>query len=381
MNDREAYLILNALGGIGPIRMEALLNEVPSAADIFHQSETVLSAIPGITAPLVHKIKHWNEFFNLDAELRMMERGGVTLLTREDDAYPSCLKEIHNAPVCLYVRGVIPREITARGIAMVGTRNISHYGEAMARQLAESAAFAKWVVVSGLAVGVDTVVHRSTVNAGGKTVAVLGGGLARLHPQENLRLARDIITTGGAVISEYPMTMSPTRNTFPMRNRIISGLTLGTIVIEAGLNSGSLITAAQAVEQGRRIFAVPGNVNTQNSNGCNDLIRKGAVLIENFDHVLEEFDFLPGFDSRSTATDLHETNVFDNDEVFNEDGGIPASPVQNACTEALRKGDLSLEQLSQTTGFPAGELMSALIALEILHSVKRNLDGTFHRIR
>lgn len=392
MTELEACVVLNMISGIGPVRISALLEFCGSAAAIFQTPEQDLRRIPGISAALASKIVHWEEETDLKRELKLAERGGVKLLIRSSEEYPSCLREIHDAPVCLYVRGTIPPEINQRSIAMVGTRNISHYGERMARFLAEAAAFSGWVVVSGLAVGIDTVVHRATVNAGGKTIAVLGGGLARLHPQENLPLAKDIIAGGGAVISEFPMTFSPTRHTFPVRNRIISGLSQGTIVIEAGINSGSLITAAHAVEQGRRLFAVPGNVDTNSACGCNALIRNGAVLTENFDHVLEEFDFLPGFDSIGHGGLLREDSAVpgdqpaglsfpDTDAGEEEEDGIGLGPAAVAVLSSLSKGDRSIDALSVETGLSAQEILSATIALEIVTRVRRNPDGTFRKVR
>ncbi len=373
------------LSGIGPARLSAWRESLDSLADLFTLSPEDLLRFPGCGETLANRILHWQEQVDLEKELKLIERGGVTLLIQSDPDYPAVLKEIHDAPLCLYVRGKLPPELNERGIAMVGTRNATHYGENMGRRLAESAAYAGWVVVSGLAVGVDTIVHRSTVNAGGKTVAVLGSGLARLHPQENLQLARDMIAGGGAVISEFPMTMSPTRHTFPMRNRIISGLSQGTIVVEAGLNSGSLITAALAIEQGRRIFAVPGNADTGIASGCNAMIRKGAVLVENFEHVLEEFDFLPGFDSVHPGLALREDSVMPEQPLWGADSGENPesllSPAASAMLEALKKEDMSLETLAITTGETAQELMAAAIALEIMNRIKRNTDGTYRRLR
>ncbi len=386
MNEREAFLILNMLSGIGPARLASWQELLSGITELFSLSEQKLQQLPGCGESLAHKILHWNEYVDLDKELKLIERGGVNLLIQSDPEYPENLKAIHDAPVCLYVRGTLPAELNRRAIAMVGTRNATHYGGNMGRRLAESAAYAGWVVVSGLAVGIDTIVHRATVNAGGKTVAVLGGGLARLHPQENLQLARDMIAAGGAVISEFPMTMSPARHTFPMRNRIISGLTQGTIVVEAGLNSGSLITAALAIEQGRRIFAVPGNVDTGTASGCNAMIRKGAVLVENFEHVLEEFDFLPGFDSIHPGLVLREESPMPDLPVWGaeesrEPEEFSLGAVADAILSALKKEDMTLENLALATGESAQELMSAAIALEIMNRIKRNPDGSFRRLR
>lgn len=393
MTDREAYIVLNLLSGIGPARLDALLALSPDAAGIFELPESELLRVPGIGEALAWKIRHWQTEVDLGRELQLVERGKVDLIVRPDAAYPTLLKTIHDAPICLYVRGKLPESAEPHSLAMVGTRNASHYGEVMARHFAEGAAFAGWVTVSGLAVGIDTIVHRATVQAGGKTVAVLGGGLARLHPQENLGLARDIIEKGGAVISEFPMTFSPTRHTFPMRNRIISGLSQATLVIEAGLNSGSLITAAHAVEQGRNVFAVPGNADSNQSRGCNELIRKGAVLVETFEHVLQEFDFLPGFngivpnllreDSVLPEAGLLLTDANTETPESPTDAVSPISfgPAADAVLEALKKGDATIDSLANVTGFPANELMSAVTALEIVCSIQRNQDGTFRRLR
>ena len=384
MTDHQAYIILNLLNGIGPARANALIEFCGSPAEIFKLSVQDLTRIRGISESLAEKLLAWEKTTPYDKEMEMAENGGVTLLTPADDDYPQPLREIHDAPLCLYVRGVIPPEITQRSIAMVGTRNTSVYGAGMARHLAESAGYAGWVTVSGLAVGIDTIVHRATLDAGGKTIGVLGGGLARFHPQENIPLARDIVAHGGAVITEFPMTFTPSRHSFPMRNRIISGLSLGTLVVEAGVNSGSLITAAQAIEQGKRVFAVPGEADASGSNGCNALIRKGAVLVENFDHILEEYEFLPGF-QQDFASMLREEGAEDYDATATgteEDDLCALSSVDAKILDVLRENDsLSLEQITIQTDLPAPEVMASLVALEILRRIKKLPNGLYQRVR
>ena len=384
MTDHQAYIILNLLNGIGPARANALIEFCGSPADIFKLSVQDLTRIRGISESLAEKLLAWEKTTPYDKEMEMAENGGVTMLTPADDDYPQPLREIHDAPLCLYVRGTIPPEITQRSIAMVGTRNTSVYGAGMARHLAESAGYAGWVTVSGLAVGIDTIVHRATLDAGGKTIGVLGGGLARFHPQENIPLARDIVANGGAVITEFPMTFTPSRHSFPMRNRIISGLSLGTLVVEAGVNSGSLITAAQAIEQGKRVFAVPGEADASGSNGCNALIRKGAVLVENFEHILEEFEFLPGFQQdfasmlREEGAEDYDANVTGTDE----DDLCALSSADTKILDVLRENDsLSLEQITIQTELPASEVMASLVALEILRRIKKLPNGRYQRVR
>ncbi len=394
MTEHEAYILLNmAAGNLSGVRFYALLQNFGSLRAVFEASEKDLVQVPGISSALAAKIVNGQKTFDLEQELRLAERAGVSVITLEDDTYPELLREINNPPLCLYVRGTLPRNLAERSIAMVGTRNISQYGAKMARHLAESAAYCKWTTVSGIAVGVDTVVHQATVDAGGATIAVLGGGIAHFHPQENLKLAREILQTGGAVISEYPMHFIPTRYSFPQRNRIISGLTMGTVVIEAGLNSGSLITAACALEQNRHVFAVPGQADHENANGCNELIRKGATLVERFEHILEAFEFLPGFSAATVCREEKEETNSDNQSTSDdspfaspEDQQQEADLLQLSDTDlrilnALKSGPKSIDAISNATGLSASEIMSAVIALELLSRIHKRKDGAFERVR
>lgn len=377
MTDREAYIILNMLSGIGPARLSMLLNFCGSPSEIFSQDRKSLSSIQGISASLAEKICEWEKHVDLNAELTLAERGGVRIITRGEEGYPELLSEIHDAPICLYIRGELPENISRSSLAIVGTRNMTTYGQRMARHLAEAAAFSGWTVVSGLAYGVDAVAHQAVLDAGGKTVAVLGGGLARVQPQEHLPLARDI-SASGAVISEFPMEFSPTRHSFPMRNRIISGLSKATLVIEAGRNSGSLITAAAALEQGRTVFAVPGQADNPQASGCNQLIRQGAVLAETFDHILEEFDFLPGFSPKGENMICEETP---GDSFFDNSSEISMTADNMKILEFLNRGDAFPDAIAENTGIPAGEIIGDLISLELLRKVKKTSSGAYHRLR
>jgi len=381
VNDHDGCIVLNMLSGIGGSRANALIEFCGSVSAIFESDAASLSRIRGISENLADRILSWRDHVELDRELEIARNGGVTILCRTDDEYPAALRELRDAPLCIYIRGALPPDLSVRSLSIVGTRNASNYGARMARHLSEAAAFGGWTTISGLAIGIDTIVHQATVDAGGKTVAVLGGGLAKLHPAENLDLARAIIRTGGAVISEFPMTTVPTRHTFPMRNRIIAGLSCGTLVVEAGVNSGSLITAAQALEQGRHVFAVPGEADNPSAAGCNTLIKQGAKLVMNFDDVLDEFDFLPGFH----PSELHETPAAFNisgtgadaddsdDSMFSED--------EKAILDALKPGPANVDAISESTGVAPSVVISTMIGLEILHRVRKNPDGTYSRKR
>ena len=381
MNDHDGCIVLNMLSGIGGSRANALIEFCGSVSAIFESDAASLSRIRGISENLADRILSWRDHVELDRELEIARNGGVTILCRTDDEYPAALRELRDAPLCIYIRGALPPDLSTRALSMVGTRNASNYGARMARHLAEAAAFGGWTTISGLAVGIDTIVHQATVDAGGKTVAVLGGGLAKLHPVENLDLARAIIRTGGAVISEFPMTTVPTRHTFPMRNRIIAGLSCGTLVVEAGVNSGSLITAAQALEQGRHVFAVPGEADNPSAAGCNTLIKQGAKLVMNFDDVLDEFDFLPGFH----PSELHESpaafNVSGDGEAADETDDSMFSDDEKAILDALKSGPANVDAISESTGVAPSVVISTMIGLEILHRVRKNPDGTYSKKR
>ena len=375
MTNQEACVILNLLSGIGPARLASLLAFCGEPAEIFRTSRQDLASVQGISEAMDEKISDWEKYVDLSRELDLAKRGGVEIITRGDEDYPELLSQIHDPPICLYVRGKIPAGISSHSLAIVGTRAVTSYGQRMARHLAEAAAYSSFTVVSGLAYGVDVIAHQAALDAGGETVSVLGGGLARIQPQEHVPLAREI-AHHGAVISEFPMEFSPTRHSFPMRNRIISGLCRGTLVIEAGLNSGSLITASFALEQGRMVFAVPGQADNPQAAGCNRLIRQNAVLTETFDDILEEFDFLPGFGRNESM--LQEDGIDDFFSDTDQEGAVSSEAA--AILEFLQKGDAAVDEISAALDLPAGEISASLIGLELLRRVKKN-GLIYHRVR
>lgn len=376
MTNQEACIILNLISGIGPARMASLLAFCGEPAEIFRTSRQDLASVQGISEAMAEKITGWEKYVDLQRELDLVKRGGVEIITRGDSDYPELLSQIHDPPICLYVRGKLPANISSRSLAVVGTRGVTTYGQRMARHLAEAAAYSGFVVVSGLAYGVDVIAHQAALDAGGETVSVLGGGLARIQPQEHVPLAREI-AEHGAVVSEFPMEFAPTRHSFPMRNRIISGLCRGTLVIEAGLNSGSLITASFAFEQGRMVFAVPGQADNPQAAGCNRLIRQNAVLTETFDDILAEFDFLPGFGHQENM--VQEAGA---EEDFFSDGDSESAVSSEAAAilEFLRKGDAAVDEISAALGMPAAEITAALIGLELLRQVRKE-GMKYRRVR
>lgn len=368
MNDRNGYIILNLLNGIGYAKVKNLLERFGNLENVFAQSPTSLTTANGIGAKLAEQIAAWQKHVDLEHELDFAAKGGVRIITLADDDYPAILKEIYDPPLCLYIRGTLP-EFDAKAIAVVGSRRVSHYGRKMARHLSESLAYAHWTVVSGLAYGVDAIAHQACLDAHGITIAVLGSGLSRIHPQDHIPLARAIIRNGGAVISEFPMEFPPSRQSFPRRNRIISGLCRSTLVIEAGLKSGALITANCALDQGRSVFAVPGQADNPQAKGCNKLIRDGAILTEDLEDIINEFEFLPGLFEQPES--VASGSAIDLDKLDERERQV---------VEALQhESPLSLDEIARVTALAGGDLMGIMMKLEI-ECVVAQLPGKIYTL-
>lgn len=372
LSDRLAYVVLNMVSGVGPARIDHLVDAFGSAAAALDKPASLLAQVPTVGKSLADKIASWKDHCDLDGELALAERSGVEIITRVDEKYPDPLRHISNGPLCLYVRGKIPEDIGDRGLAVVGTRRMTRYGRDMTRHLTESAVMSKWVIVSGLALGVDAVAHESAIVMGGITIGVIGCGLGRIYPQEHTALARQAVESGGAVISENPMMMPPSQRTFPMRNRIVAALCRGVLVVEAGLNSGALITANLAVEYGKTVFAVPGQVDNPQSRGCHALIKQGARLTESFSDIAEEFSFLPGFE-------LSGSKVCEDLAPYGDETDLPQSftNFEDLIISALRKKEMSLEQLGAVTEIAPGILMGLIMQLELKRKVKMSQKGLY----
>ncbi len=279
-------LALTLVPGLGPRLTAALLNRFGSADAIRRASASELRSVPHIGGKLSESFVTALANADLDAECRLLDKHGVELLLLGDADYPHRLTQVADAPHLLFMRGDIRPE-DQKAIGIVGSRGMTTYGQRTTERLATGLSRAGFTIVSGLARGVDGVAHRAALNAGGRTIAVLAGGLARIYPPEHTQLA-DEVAEMGALITETAMQLDPQAGMFPARNRLISGLSLGVIVIEANERSGALITARHALEQNREVFAVPGPVDAPASAGCLQLIRNGAKLVRNVDDVLED---------------------------------------------------------------------------------------------
>lgn len=352
---REAYILLNMMQGIGPVSVRALAAGVGSPEAVLAASHDELCAVRGVGAEIVRQIVRQRERLDVAQEERRAAAAGARLVTPVDDDYPKRLKQIYDPPLALYVQGtLLPRD--EQGVAIVGSRRTTHYGMETAERLAAQLARSGMTVISGLARGIDTAAHKGTLKAGGRTLAVLGGGLDCLFPPENAELAAHI-TGQGAVISEYPFGRQPDKTTFPVRNRIVSGMSLGVVVVEADVTSGAMITARQAMEQGRTVFAVPGRIDSTGSRGPHQLLRDGARLVEGVEDILQEFEQLIPRPARGA-------------EAVNSAG--PRLTADEAAVVALLKdGDeMEIDRLIQASGRPAATVSVLLLGLEMKRVVK-----------
>ncbi len=359
MTEREAYIVLNMMEDIGPVRVRALMDVLGSAAAIHEAGLEDLIRANGVGRELARRILEQREEKNPAEELARAEKLGARVITPLDEDYPEPLKTIHDPPLALYVWGTLePKDRHA--IALVGTRRCSHYGKMVADRLAYQLAQTGFAVISGLARGIDWAAHEGALKGGGRTVAVLGSALDRMYPPESQALA-ERIADQGAVISEFPLGTAPGRTTFPMRNRIVSGLSMGVVVVEAAHKSGALITAHEALEQGRAVFAVPGRIDSQASRGPHQLIKTGARIVEDVDDILQEFEYL--FPSERSRVDALKPRP-----------EVQLGGEEQAVVQALWEGPVNVDALSRASSLSSARLSSLLLALE-MKRVVRMLPG------
>ncbi len=296
-------LLLSLIAGVGPKTRRVLLERFGTPAAVLAAAPSELRSVPGVGPKLSGAIFRARQEIDVAEEIEVCRRQQVAIVAQSDPAYPRALEEIHDPPGVLFVRGAI-EPCDALAVAVVGSRHATRYGLEQAERLAASLSRAGLTIISGLARGIDAAAHRGALAAGGRTLAVLGSGVLNIYPPEHHGLAGEVVSHG-AVISESPPRAAPASGAFPQRNRLISGMSLGVIVVEAALQSGALITARHAMEQGREVFAVPGPVDNRMSRGCHQLIRDGARLVETADDVLEELGPLVAAATRRDGVAVH----------------------------------------------------------------------------
>ena len=351
---------LTMVSGVGPRIRQTLLRRFGSPKAALTAAPGELRNVQGVGPKLCQNILAADQI-DVEAEIALCRRRGIEILSESDPRYPRMLREIPDPPGVLFVRGELkPQDALAVGI--VGTRHGTPYGLRQAERLAGSLARAGLTVVSGLARGVDAAAHRGALAAGGRTIAVLASGVLNIYPPEHDSLA-DEVAAAGAVLSEQPSQSPPLAGTFPQRNRLISGLSLGVIVVEAADRSGALITARHAMEQGREVFAVPGNVDGRASRGCHRLIRDGAKLIESADDVLQELG------------PLVEAAPRDDGRVIHHPAELMLNEIEQQVLAALGGEAITIDQLVVASGLPVPSVLATLSALEMRHLVRR-LSGS-----
>ena len=356
--ERLDLLRLTLVPGVGPKTCRTLLERFGAAGRALDAPESSLRDVPGVGPRLAEKVARARREVDAAAELELCRRMGVSIVAVGDDGYPPTLGEIPDPPSLLYVRGTIePSDQLA--IALVGSRKCTPYGLRIAERLASSLARVGLTVVSGLARGIDAAAHRGALAAGGRTLAVLANGLGEVYPPEHEDLAREVAASG-ALISESPMRQSPLAGLFPQRNRIISGLSLGVVVVEATPRSGSLSTAKHATDQNREVFAVPGPVDSLPSRGCHHLIRDGARLVETVDDILEELGPL-----------VREVKARPEEPAIRHPAELSLSDQERSLLGRLDDRPVSVDELIVGSGLTASQVMATLSVLEMRRLVRR----------
>ncbi len=361
MNATEACIALNMLPTVGPVRLRKLLEVFNEPQQILAAKRGDLRKVEGIGNEVVDQISRWESTVDLAAELERIHEFGVTVITQDSPSYPKPLREIHAPPIVLYVWGEL-QDRDQHAIGIIGARRTTHYGTESAKKLAYQLAYAGLTVISGLARGIDTAAHQGALAAKGRTIAVIGSGLGKLYPPENTALAEKIRSGSGAIVSEFSMEIEPDRQTLPRRNRIISGWSHGILVVEAGLNSGALITATQALEQGRSVYAVPGHINVPSAMGSNRLIQQGAKLVIDASDILDDLQILlPEAKLVPEAASRHLPHLSDEErQVY----------------DAIEASETPIDQIAAQCHLPSAIVSSTLLRLELKRLVKQ-LPGKY----
>ncbi len=355
MTRTEAYLALNLLPRIGPVRVRRLLEVFGSPELILAAKASEIIRVEGFGRELAETVAGWESTIDLSRELRRITEMEATVITREDPLYPFLLKQTHTPPLVLYMWGQI-LEKDRNAVGVVGSRQATMYGLEIAKKMSFQIACTGFTVVSGLARGVDTAAHEGALASKGRTIAVIGSGLGQLYPPENQGLA-ERISRQGAVLSEFPIDCPPDKQTFPLRNRIVAGWCSGLVVVEAPLRSGSLITASQATEMGRAVYAVPGNIDRPTSAGCNRLIQQGAKLVMDGGDILD--DLMSLFPTAPRAPSLRETPPM-----------VELTADEQAVFDALGTEQSHIDQITARSGLASAVVAATLMRLEMKRLVR-----------
>jgi len=362
-----SLITLSLIDGVGSAITQKLLDFFGSAEAALAASYQELSQVMGLTPNLCRKIVNQRDKVPLSEELKLIEKHACKVITIRDEAYPERLRTIFDPPQILYVKGeLLPQDSTA--ISVVGSRRATNYGKSICEQLSRQLAANGFTIVSGFARGIDSIAHREALAVGGRTIAVMGNGLSFIYPAENEKLMTEI-TASGACISEFPMSVPPMGTNFPRRNRVISGVSLGTLVIEASEKSGSLITARLAVEQGREVFAVPGEVSSKMSKGVHNLIKQGAALVETVEDIIECLSIdIPETPSEAQRLQLQPTTEIE------KLPDIKLGDEEQIVWDVLAHTPTHIDEITRLSDLTSSKVSSTLVMLE-LKGIVQQLPG------
>lgn len=367
MTSAEALIALNMIPHVGPVRLRQLLEHFTEPASVLQASKASLLRVQGVSDMTADSISGWEKNIDLSAELKRIQEFGCRVVTQLDEDYPPLLREIYDPPIVLYVKGTLTSR-DKNAIALVGSRLTTNYGTGIARKFAYQLAYMGITVVSGGARGIDTAAHQGALTAKGRTIAVLGTGINQVFPPENAQLFEKI-AANGALMTQFPFNRPADKQSFPIRNRIVAGMTLGTVIVEANLTSGALITANFAVEYGRQVFAVPGPIDSPRSKGCHDLIKKGAKLCESAEDIVTEFEYL--FPTSNKPPSTGEPAQLP---------GLTLNESEKLLFEALGREDVYMDELIARTGLAPSTVSVALLTLEMKKLVRQMPGKLFSRI-
>lgn len=358
MDPREALVALNMIEHVGPIRARQLLDHFGDAPSILGASRHQLLHVKGIGDETADSIVNWEKSVDLKGELKRIADFGCHIISQADPEYPELLRQIYDPPLVLYVKGTLSSK-DKNSVAIVGSRMTTPYGIESARRLGYQLAYVGVTIVSGGARGIDTAAHQGALTAKGRTIVVLGTGINLVFPPENIELF-ERIAANGAIISQFPFNRPADKQTFPIRNRIVAGMTLSTLVVEANLTSNTLITANFAIEYGRQVFAVPGRIDSPRSKGCHDLIKKGAKLCESAEDILSEFEYL--FPATNRPPTPGETGVLP---------ALELSTNEQQVYDCLDHEEVNMDEVIRKTGLPSSAVSVALLSLEMKRLAKQ----------
>jgi DNA processing protein len=391
-------ITLNMVEGIGSMLTQRLLNRFGNAESILNATVSQLQEVEGIGSKIANNISQAHSVCHPESLIDQCRTNGISLISKQDARYPELLRTIDDSPLFLFVRGEFQASDNL-AVAIVGTRNASQYGYQQAEHLASELSQYGFTIISGLALGIDGAAHRGVLSVEGRTIAVLGGGLLHIFPQEHRNLAENIITHG-MIVSEYMPDQFPQRGMFPQRNRIISGLSLGVLIIEAPPQSGALITATLAAKQGRKVFAIPGRIDQESSRGCHQLIRNGAILVESVDDLLKHLDLpvkpkqqpqpqlksqlqskiQPNPQHQSTAS--RQSPKTSKTETTNIP--IPAdwqlNEIETKILQLISVNPTAIDSIISISGLPTHQVLAAISLLEIRHIIRRAEANTVIRL-